>query len=691
MTTTFDQKEKLQLLFQTYDQILNDIDNENNIDFLVKIAAIFRPKSIKENCEVNITALLLLLNENESYRKLFSEFLRQIVKNKDFDQIISDAAIINDTDFLHEVKKRTFEKILPQQPPKNTLQFILNQVFYSSSDPIWIQQIPKEQILELFELLELPNLYQYPQNQFALSDTLYALEVLMHRVTGRAMETNVNKMVPEFQNFESPFIAIQREFAELSLQMQTSHENISSDNLLYRQVLLLHKQCEKYISTAFENSHKFGISLKVNQALLRIRQQLERIKEVLPFLVLNKEDERQPKTIAFAMLLIKYNCYKNDIKKLINESTHVISYEITQHTAHTGEKYITNSNKEYIKMLLSASGGGALVAFLCITKILLSGVHASDFGHAFYYSLNYAIGFITIYLLGFTLATKQPSMTAATLAKALEDGKKNIAVNQLDKYRDFAMLFSRVFRSQFIAFVGNVFLVFPTALLLIWLIDLIFNNNLAASKWEHLLHDLNPVTSLAIFHAAIAGVFLFLSGLIAGSVANRDKHNAIYYRIQENPFLKKFLGKKKTKNLSKWYEKKWAGIMSNMWFGVFMGSVGSIGIFLGLSLDVRHITFAAGNLALGMYGNYFNIPASMIIWGIFGIGIIGFVNFIVSFSLSLFLAFRSRGISLLELRLVIASIWRYFKEKPMHFFFPPKQHKKQEVTEETTQESSLEN
>ena len=95
-----------------------------------------------------------------------------------------------------------------------------------------------------------------------------------------------------------------------------------------------------------------------------------------------------------------------------------------------------------------------------------------------------------------------------------------------------------------------------------------------------------------------------------------------------------------------------------------MGTTASIGIFIGLNLDIRHITFASGNLALGLYGNDFHVSTDMIVWGIFGIGIIGLVNFLGSFTLSLTLAFRSRSIPLLELRLVTKSIWQFFKEKP---------------------------
>ena len=112
-----------------------------------------------------------------------------------------------------------------------------------------------------------------------------------------------------------------------------------------------------------------------------------------------------------------------------------------------------------------------------------------------------------------------------------------------------------------------------------------------------------------------------------------------------------------------------------------MGSTASIGIFLGLDLDVRHITFASGNLALGLYGANYEVSSSMLIWGIFGIGIIGLVNFMVSFSLSLGLAFRSRAIKLSELRFVGASIWKHFKMKPISFFFPTEEKSKSVVVE----------
>lgn len=672
---TIDKSIVLKLLFENYSVIPTAQSKEADIEFLVEIVNVFRPENIEAFETVDLTPLLSLFEENESYRAFFFDYLSNLLLNKDIDQIITDAGIIKNIDFLYEVRKRVIEKVLPAQPSKNTLQFILNQVFYASTDPIWLETIPKNQIEQLFDFCKFRSIYREEKNNFVLSELLYSLEVLVNRISGKAMETDVNKMVPEYQNFDSPFIAIQREIADLNERLMSSNKQfITSDDLSYRQILLLHKQCEEYVETAFKNAHKYGISLKVNQSLLRIKQQLERIKELLPFLILDAEKEAGNKTISLAFQLIKYNCNKNNVKKLINESTQLLSYEITQHTAQTGEHYITRTRGEYFRMFKTACVGGLIVAFLCVFKVLLGKVDASDFGHAFLYSMNYSMGFIAIYLFGATLATKQPAMTASALVSALEQGVKEKNKAGVDKYHNFAVFFARVFRSQFIAFLGNVVFSFPIAMLLIWGIDSLFHYNIAEKKWFTLINDLSPVSSPAIFHAAIAGFFLFTSGIIAGSIANRDKHNSVYYRIQEHPILKKTFGKEKTMKLAKFYEKKWAGIISNFWFGVFMGSTMSIGIFIGLDLDIRHITFASGNLALGLYGANFQVSTDLIIWGIIGIGVIGLINFLVSFTLSLTLAFRSRNIPLFELRLVANSIWNFFKKKPSHFFFPPKRN-----------------
>ncbi|HEX8562299.1 MAG TPA: recombinase [Flavobacterium sp.] len=652
--------------------------NDDDLEILIGLVRHIRPLRPRRVSTVDLSDLIRFLKQNPDCASKLSDHIKGILRNKKFNKFLSDAAILQDVNFFHEVRSRLYAKLLPNQPLKNRLEYVLNQVFYLATDNVWISKIPDEQIEELYDLLKFNSIYESVTPDSPLSEMLLAMSLITQRISGRAMETDVIKMVPEFDDLESPFTAFEIELLQVEERIRTSGKHYITIDESYRQLRVLHRQCEEFVDRAFANSSKYGISLRVNQNLLKIRQQLDRLKVLLPLLVVEKLEDKKENTIALAKQLIKYNCYKNNVRKFISESTQLISYEITQHTARTGEHYITESRREYFLMLKASLGGGLIVGFLCIIKIFLGKADTSYFGHAFIYSMNYAIGFITIYLLGFTLATKQPAMTASALVRALEQGTRKQGKSS-EKYAAFAILFARVFRSQFIAFVGNVAMAFSVPLLLVWVIDLLFDYNLGNPKWHTLITDQSPVHSLAIFHAAIAGVYLFLSGIISGSIANRDKHNQVYYRIEEHPLLKKSLGRKRTKRLAQLYEKRSAGVISNFWFGVFMGTTGSIGMFLGLDLDVRHITFASGNLALGIYGSNFLVTKSLLFWGILGVGLIGIANFAVSFGLSLGLALRSRNIAITELRSIVASVWKHFKTKPVSFFFPTEKREKSVV------------
>lgn len=669
---------KKQIIYKNIKEIFakhivnNQLVFEDDLSFLYDLVAHFRPKNPKAVADITLRELLDHLIEFDVHRNLLSQYIQEVLEGRTFKLMVSDAGILKDSDFLYEVRKRISSKVLPYQPQKDTLEYALNQVFFKENDFVWIRKVPMEELVELFEILSIQDIYQFEKAESGVvSELLFTMGLLTQRMSGRSMETNIINMIPEYNHLRSPFLGFETEFLEIEHRLREGEiQFVSSNDLNYKQLVILHRQCLDLIHQAFKNTTKYGITLKVNQALLRIRQQLERIKILMNFLVVDEEKDKTINTIKLSLQLIEYNCYKNNISKLIGESTQVISYEITQYTAKTGEHYITETVKEYFKMFKAALGAGFVVGFLCIFKILLSKADASDFGFAFLYSMNYAFGFIVIYLCGFALATKQPAMTATTIMKAIEEGIKQ-QTNTNEKHSAFANLFARLFRSQFIAFVGNVLMAFLVALALIWLIDLATGINLTDTKWHTLLTDSSPVHSLAIFHASIAGVFLFLSGIISGNVSNKNKHNQVYHRIQENPVLKQALGESKTNRLAAWLEKKWPGIASNFWFGIFMGSTHSIGIFLGLNLDIRHITFVAGNIALGAYGADFSLTGMMIFWCLLGLFMVGFMNFIVSFSLSLGLAFRSRNIPWTEVFALQKSVWRHFKKHPLHFFFPP--------------------
>lgn len=645
---------------------------EETIDLFTETIHYFRPKKLSDIELISIRPFIdILVSDKETLAKLSSAF-KKLLSGKRFTSMLADTGILRDTNFIGEVKHRIASRFLPEQPEKDTLEYVLNQVFYKETDVLWISKIPQEEILELAELFGLNSIYSSLDENSPLTEILNAVTLIIQRVSGRALEADILRMVPVYENKRSPFEAFEQEFDLLEEKIRVSEKrSVQSEDPNYVQLHNYLIQCYQFIDTAYENSKTIGISMKVNQSLLRIRQQLDRLAVLIPLLVVDQPFDQKRNSVLLSFRLIKYNCIKNNIKRLIVDSTSTIAFEITKHTAKTGEHYITNNRKDYFRMFKAAFGGGIVVGVLCIFKLLLSKTESSDFGFAFLYSMNYALGFIAIYLFGFTLATKQPAMTASAIVDAIDRGKKEESDERM-QHAAFAELFSRLFRSQFIAFIGNVIAALPVALLGAYLIDLSMDYNIAESKWPKMVDDISPIASKSIFHAAIAGVFLFLSGVISGSISNRHKFDRIEHRIKEHPFLKRTFGKERSTRLASWVAKKWPAVASNFWFGVFMGSTASIGIFLGLDLDIRHITFASGNLGLSLYGSQFELTADMIFWSVIGIGMIGFMNFIVSFMLSLILALRSRKIPFSEVGYLFASVWWYFKINPQNFFYPVK-------------------
>ena len=337
----------------------NGYQSSDQLLFLIVLVDFFRPKNPKEKTTVSIEPLLHYLAENKEHKEVLKNYLSDVLQKRKFSRMLSDTGILRDSDFMYEVKKRISDKLLPFQPEKDTLEFVLNQVFFKSSDPIWITKIPFEELQQFFDVVEFETIYNTVSEKSVLSEVMNAMSLISQRMSGRAMENDVIKMVPEYDDLESPFVAFENEFHIVKKKIKDGENHfVTSDDLNYKQLLILYKQCEEYVDKAFGNSSKFGISLKVNQSLLRIRQQLHRIKVLLSSLVINSEIDKKNNTIHLALRLIKYNCHKNNVRQLINESTQLISYEITQHTAKTGEHYITESKSEYFSMLKAAVGGG---------------------------------------------------------------------------------------------------------------------------------------------------------------------------------------------------------------------------------------------------------------------------------------------------------------------------------------------
>ncbi|SFI67900.1 Site-specific recombinase [Kaistella treverensis] len=614
--------------------------------------------------KINFQEVLAFLHENEEITENFSYYLKNLFDGKPFNLSLTEANILSENAFYPELKKRILDKLLPNVENEDTVWYLVDSVSVRpKADLEFFKSLDQDSFSELFRLLKIDEL---SLKKSVKRELLFSLNILSWRIIGNALDVQVVNMAPEYRDFDNPFVALQNEIDLLNESYKEDPDFfLTSKSVNYKQIRIYMKQCFDFVSLAFKNSSKYGISGKINQALLKTRQQLQRMSDILSMMVFDSEEDVIKNSKKLIFKILEYKSHKNNLRELILDSTTLKSHLITNHTAETGTHYITSSRKEYLKLLWKASAGGIIIGACSILKILYSDLPSSEFGHAVIYSLNYAMCFVVIYLMGYTIATKQPAMTAATMAKVLSDGK-----NTKKNYVDFAHFVSKLFRSQFIAFVGNVLVTFATALAVIYGLDVLFNYNYGYEKADMLFHNINMFESKALLHASIAGVFLFFSGIISGNVGNSSVFYQIPKRIAKNPLLNYFLGERVSRNLSEYYARNCSGIVSNFWFGVFLGVTGPVGKFLGLDIDIRHITFSTGNFAAALYGKDFKIDYYTFWISLVTVGLIGFFNFAVSFALSMILAFRSRQINSDELKEIYREIVRYFMKNPFRFFLP---------------------
>jgi site-specific recombinase len=287
---------------------------------------------------------------------------------------------------------------------------------------------------------------------------------------------------------------------------------------------------------------------------------------------------------------------------------------------------------------------------------------------AFLFSLNYSLGFMLIHVLHFTIATKQPAMTAARIAAGLhsKDGR-NIDLDSM------AELINKVFRTQCVAVLGNLATAIPTAYLIALGVERLAGRHLVTpDKALHLLHDIDPIHSPALFYAAIAGVCLFVAGLISGYYDNKALYTRMAQRVYQLRGLGRVIGAERLRRLSVYVEDNLGGLMGNFFFGILLGTMGTLGYLLGLPLDIRHVTFSAANFATAVVGLNHDISWQLAATSIAGFLAIGAVNLLVSFGLALWVALRARNIHFEHGLRLLKALGRRFLAAPIDFFIGPK-------------------
>ena len=154
----------------------------------------------------------------------------------------------------------------------------------------------------------------------------------------------------------------------------------------------------------------------------------------------------------FAAGLVRALAQQGSLRDVVATATGRLSRKIVEHTGDSGEDYVARDRVEWRAHFRRAAWGGAVVV---ITALLKFGILALPFAPLWLgvtLSLNYAGNFIFMQLNHYTLPSRQPSMTAAALAKALE---------RPADYDAEIELVAGITRSQVAAVLGNLLVIIP--------------------------------------------------------------------------------------------------------------------------------------------------------------------------------------------------------------------------------------
>ncbi len=596
-----------------------------------------------------------------------------IFKEADFSHAISGSGIPSGSSFADETFRIVKGKILPYLHDPKDACTIIHEVFNDSKDHDKIVSL-----LSRYNNLE--ALFNEEEKKEILAAFLIqitnSVHVISYRIAALGMDEDVYIRAGKDDALITPFMEQNHEVTELLTNIEKGNTEKIAEDLAQTRIMINH--CLQNIALIDKGVEQNGTSLRQTYILRKLELLIARLTSLLPIICYDDVNKAFDELSVLLRHIVFTETKPQKLRDFISRNINLIAFRITENKRKTGEHYIASNNAEYWDLFIAACGGGFIISLMVIIKLYTHKMHLPLLWEALLYSLNYATGFVVIHMLHFSVATKQPAMTAAFLAASLDDIKDDSS-----RYHHLAATVAKVSRSQLISFVGNLLIVFPCSLLWIFALTQIAHKPVIEPDMaSELLMGVHPLHSLSFWYASIAGAFLFLAGIISGFGDNKVVVSKIGLRLEAHPFLKKRMSAERRHKLASYIEKNLGPLLGNIAVGFMLGMAGFFGKITGLPFDIRHITFSTGNIALGFYGTDFHASVGFVLAILLGIFIIGVFNFAVSFFLALQVAARSRGLKLSDYPHVAAAILTYFEEHPTHFFFPERK-KKIEVAEQS--------
>lgn len=594
------------------------------------------PVSDEGHLNASLRNMIDTRSRDPEFKKQLTEFVALMLEEAFFVNAFTDYGIQSSREFFAEAYSRIKHKILPPNLPDNELSHFIVFLFRRKSDAAWLE---KMDVANWSALLALVDGSQASVHNGKISQQVYnAIIILCHRLTGIGIDPYLVRKLPEIDDNNSPFFHLNRQVG-LFVRKHLDDQSLELDHDELMDVLNAIDRCEQIFLDIRNQKDTLGTSLHLTFLLKRAQQHIDRIRLLLRLFITRQYTNKITVVSRLVKELVRAEHSKNSVRKFFTENTSLLASRIVSHTSQKGEGYIGFSKRDNFKLFSSAMGGGFVVVALVYIKYFIHSLHLSLFFEGFLFGLNYGLGFVLMHLLHYTLATKQPALTASYIAGNIGNSDSEVKPWQI---------FRQIIRSQFVSLFGNLIVVLPLCFFSEWVMRRYLNVSVFTPLEANVQMYLNhPLYSGSLIYAAIAGVFLALSGVIIGYIDNKVVYSEVAERIIKHPNFDPNYRLGKRRKLAAFVEKNAGAIIGNLFLGFALGMAGNIGKFIGVPFDIRHVTISSGNFGIAVGSGYVS-GYGFILTVFTGIFLIGIINIASSFLISFALACRSRNLSWMQ-------------------------------------------
>jgi len=641
---------------------------------LAELVARLRPDDAgdSESARRNLQALCHILSTRQELRNALRNGLTTLAQTYRHSELYTATGILPNTGFVAEALHRIGHTLLPEVLDPDLLRSVLRRAFDRPSDRRWVGGVGEQAWVELLTAIRFDEGQPAATLPPSVLQLLRSLRVLSHWIAACGMEPELLRLERSLETHESPFAEQSREMSDYITAYAENWGRPPAADADDRHLRVLFSQCQEVIEKVRRTAARNGTSVRLTYHLQRLRQLLRRCEQLLDILAALSADPRgaaaYPAIVTLFVQLVREECLRNNLPRHWRQNTELLALRVTDNASHHGEHYITETRSEYWQMCRSAMIGGFVIAFMACFKILLGKAHMPPLTAAITYCLNYGLGFCLIHILHGTVATKQPAMTANAIAASISE-----AGGKLRDVEALTTLIARTCRSQIVAILGNVGVAIPLAALLTLAILTVSGEHFTSEeKSLHLLAEQSLVHSGALFYAAIAGVCLFISGLLSGYYDNYAAYNRIPERILQLRWPRRLFGEARMQRVAAYIGDNLGALAGNLLFGFLLGGTTLLGLLLGLPLDIRHVAFSSAFVGIAFVDLSYSPDAALFLGAVVGVAAIGFINLTVSFALALNVALRARQVAESAWKSLARAVLAHLVRQPRDFFLPPR-------------------